>query len=201
MRVAELSELSNVSVASIKFYAREGLLAGNRVGYNQTEYGPEHIVRLRLIKALINVAGLSIASVRRVLEAVDDEQVGVEEVLERAHEAVAPTNLPAVGEETLQRVRELFDELGWNVPEDSVGFRQTAAVISQYEQIGRADLSERASRYGPPVMDIARGDMEAVAQTQDRNTIAQTVVIGTILGDSMLSAMRKAAREHLSDAS
>src|SRR5699024_5975987 len=55
MRISELSTATDVSVASIKYYIREGLIpSGDRVGYNQTRYGNQHIARLKLIGALVN---------------------------------------------------------------------------------------------------------------------------------------------------
>lgn len=73
VRISELADRSGVSAASIKWYAREGLLAaGERTGYNQTEYGEEHLARLHLIRSLIEVGGLSVAAARAVLAAADD---------------------------------------------------------------------------------------------------------------------------------
>ncbi|HOW02220.1 MAG TPA: MerR family transcriptional regulator, partial [Rhodoglobus sp.] len=72
MKMSQLCETSGVSVPSIKFYLREGLLpAGERTSATQAEYGPEHVERLRLIRALIDIGGLSVATAQRVLEAID----------------------------------------------------------------------------------------------------------------------------------
>ena len=61
MRIAELSTRSGTSIASIKYYLREGLLApGTPTGRNQADYGEAHLYRLRLIRALIDVGGLSV---------------------------------------------------------------------------------------------------------------------------------------------
>ena len=72
MKIAELSSRSGTSVPSIKFYLREGLLpAGESTGRNQAEYSDEHLHRLRLIRALMDVGGLSVAAARDVIAAVD----------------------------------------------------------------------------------------------------------------------------------
>ena len=72
MRISELSQRSGVSMASIKYYTREGLLpAGERTGYNQTDYSEQHLARLRLLRALIEAGGLTIAHARTVLTAAD----------------------------------------------------------------------------------------------------------------------------------
>lgn len=59
-------------VASIKYFLRQGLLpAGRATAATLAEYGDEHAQRLRLIKALTTLGGLSIAATREVLGAVD----------------------------------------------------------------------------------------------------------------------------------
>src|SRR3954469_3247740 len=72
VRIAELSRRSGVSVPTIKFYLREGLLPpGTPTGRNQASYDGAHERRLRLLRALVEVGGLSTAALRQVLLAVD----------------------------------------------------------------------------------------------------------------------------------
>ncbi len=72
MRLAELVRRSRVPRSTIKFYLREGLLpAGEPSGRNQAEYGPSHLERLRLIRALREVAGLPLEVIRRVARQLD----------------------------------------------------------------------------------------------------------------------------------
>ncbi|QCB50638.1 MerR family transcriptional regulator [Rhodococcus sp. PAMC28707] len=68
MRVSELGRRSEVSAASIKYSLREGLLtAGVQTAGNQAVYGDQHVRRLRLIRSLIDIGGLSISHVRATL--------------------------------------------------------------------------------------------------------------------------------------
>jgi DNA-binding transcriptional MerR regulator len=72
MRMAEFSRVSGVPTATIKFYLREGLLhPGRRSAPNQATYGESHLRRLRLVRALREMGGLRIDTIRRVLESVD----------------------------------------------------------------------------------------------------------------------------------
>ena len=67
MRFAELCAATDVPSATVKYYLREGLLpAGERVSATRAQYGPEHVERLRLIRALVDGAQLSIDGVRRI---------------------------------------------------------------------------------------------------------------------------------------
>lgn len=75
MRIGELSRASGVPVPTIKFYLREGLLpAGELTSPNQARYGEAHLRRLHLIRALTDVGGLPLASVGKVVEAVEDHE-------------------------------------------------------------------------------------------------------------------------------
>ena len=74
MRLAELSERSGVSTATIKYYLRERLLPpGRRITATQAEYDEEHLRRLRLVRALIQVGRIPVATAREVLAAVEDD--------------------------------------------------------------------------------------------------------------------------------
>ncbi|MEP6649003.1 MAG: MerR family transcriptional regulator, partial [Lapillicoccus sp.] len=54
MRLAELCAATGVPAATVKYYLREGLLPpGERVSATRADYGPPHVERLRLIRALV----------------------------------------------------------------------------------------------------------------------------------------------------
>jgi DNA-binding transcriptional MerR regulator len=71
LKISELARRSGVSISSIKYYIREGLLrSGDASAPNQARYSEQHLGDLSLIRALRDHAGLSIAAIRRVLVAV-----------------------------------------------------------------------------------------------------------------------------------
>ena len=75
MRISELSRATGVPVATIKFYLREGLVPeGVRTSPNQAQYDDAHVQRLRLVRALVGVGGLSIAATREVLGHIDEQR-------------------------------------------------------------------------------------------------------------------------------
>src|SRR3978361_1872538 len=90
MRISELAQRSGLPVATIKFYLREGLLPpGSPVSRTQAEYGDAHLERLRLIRALRDIADLPVATVGKVLAAVDDEELPLLDLLGVTQIAVA----------------------------------------------------------------------------------------------------------------
>jgi DNA-binding transcriptional MerR regulator len=73
MQLKELSGLSGVSAASIKYYLREGLLpAGEAVHATRAQYSARHVERLELIQALRRIVGLNIEQIRGLLKMADD---------------------------------------------------------------------------------------------------------------------------------
>lgn len=121
MKISELAERSGVPLSSIKFYLREGLLpAGERSAPNQARYGPAHLSRLELIRALREVAGLGVEAVRAVLQQLDQgwEAQGdpVGEALRAAIAAPAQAPDAAAREELRaaeQEVQAFLEGLDW----------------------------------------------------------------------------------------
>ncbi|MDX6237053.1 MAG: hypothetical protein QOG10_1868, partial [Kribbellaceae bacterium] len=119
MWIAELSRRTGVPVATIKYYLREGLLpSGEAVGATRSRYDETHVRQLRLIRALVEVGGLSLSRVRDVLAEVGEESRELHEVLGAAHSALV-REPPAVSTESKERVDRLIKDQGWLVYEGS----------------------------------------------------------------------------------
>lgn len=196
MRISELSDRSGVSTATIKFYVREGLLPlGERTGYNQTEYTDAHLGRLRLIRAMIDVAGLPVAAVQRVLAAIDDDGMPLDWVFGVAQHAIpAPPAPPSVG--ALDRVRELMRARGWRTVADNPGIAQAASILDTYAAIGRDDIAAGLPRYAEAAAIVAGADLDSVEASGSRERMGETVVVGTVLGDGLFAGLRRIAQEH-----
>ena len=94
MKIAALSSATGVSVATLKFYLREGLLpAGESTAVNQADYGEAHVRRVRLVRALIDLGHLSLADVSRVLAAVDNDDMSLHDAFGVAQDAMVPQRL------------------------------------------------------------------------------------------------------------
>ena len=95
MRMSELAERSGVPVATIKYYAREGLLPpGQATGATQALYDESHLERLRLIRVLREIGQVPVAAVGAVLSAVDDPTSPLPDTIALAHQL----SLEVVGE-------------------------------------------------------------------------------------------------------
>lgn len=195
MRIAELASRSGTSAASIKHYAREGLLAGDRVGYNRTDYAEHHVARLRLISALLHHGGLSVAGVRDVLAAIDDEALPIEATMAVAQHAL-PRRASAPSAASVAAVRAAVDERGWCVEDDNPGIALAAATLDRYREIGRDDLARITAEHLDAAASLAAADLRLVAESGSRDRMAETVVVGTVLGDALNAGLRRIAQEH-----
>ncbi|WP_294181930.1 MerR family transcriptional regulator [uncultured Schumannella sp.] len=198
MRISELSERSGVSSASIKYYTREGLLpAGERTGYNQTDYTDSHLGRLRLLRALIEAGGLTIARARTVLAAIDDESMPVYDTLGVAQGAIEGADTPA-SPESRARVLELAAARGWRVHPGNPGIDLAAGILDRYAELGREDLAAALPAYLEATERIAAADLSVTPMSGDRAAAAETAVVGTVLGDTLVAGLRRMAQQHLS---
>lgn len=195
--MAELSKTSGVPVATIKFYLRERLLqAGERTGPNQSRYGEQHLRRLRLIRGLLDVGGLSVATARGVIDAVDSE-LPLAHSFGVAQRAVSADIDPGdIDPEALARIDRLVE--GWRVSADNPGRLAAARVLETFNALGQRDDRDWFSRYAAAALLVAEADLDQVEARGSREAMAETVVIGTVLGDALFSGLRRAAQEHVS---
>jgi DNA-binding transcriptional MerR regulator len=197
MRMSELSAASGVAVPTIKYYLREGLLQrGDASGPNQAAYSDEHVRRLRLIRALIEVGGIGIAGAKTVLEAIDSERP-VEETFGIAQHTVSEHVDPATLEaDAVARVGAALD--GWHVSPENPGRLAAARALMAFTAVGQSDLRGWVDRYAEAALIVASADLDEVDARTGRQEKAELVVVGTVLGDALFSGLRRAAQEHVS---
>ena len=204
MRVGELSRRSGVSVASIKYYLREGLLpAGERTGPNQADYGDAHLRRLRMIRALIDVGHLTVHATRDVLAAVDDPEVPLFEALGRASGTTTAAENPAEGpdEAWAAAERTLAEHVaahGWTVSDKNPAWDTAVGVLATYARLGDDDLAAQLDLYMRVMEEVAEREVAVVVERGDRARTVEGVVVGTVLGDTLLAAVRRLAQQHQS---
>lgn len=201
MRMSELSERSGVSVASIKFYLREGLLpAGERTSANQATYDASHVDRLRLVRALIEVGGLSVSAVRDVLAVVDATDMPLNWAFGVAQRAVSHPPAPPAAQDGpgYEAVRALLKEQGWQVDAENPGLPVAAGAVDAYMRLGHDNLLSSLPDYARAASIVAESDLAAVALAHDRPEMVQSVVVGTVLGDALFAGLRRVAQEDAS---
>jgi len=189
-------------VPTIKFYVRERLLpAGELTSPNQAEYGPGHERRLRLIRVLLEVGGLSLAAIGEVMEAADDPEQPVIKVLGSAAEGVPPLGEGEAGpdlEQAREDVAELLRRRGWQVGEGAAAAESLAGVVAAMRGVGHGGLVDLIDVYADAAESVARADLDYVMRRVAREELVEGVVVGTVLGEAMFGALRRLAHEDVS---
>ncbi|MBA2444664.1 MAG: MerR family transcriptional regulator [Nocardioidaceae bacterium] len=196
MRISELSSRCEVPIPTIKFYLREGLLPrGERSGANQASYGELHVRRLRLIRGLVEVGGLKLEVVRRVIDALDDDSVSLHDALGRAHSSLMPPPV-VVGRPThtpTVHVDALLRRWGWSLHAGSPLRAALAAALGALEQVGRPMSAEALDGYATAAADVAALDVDQLPA--DRTLAVEAAVVGTLMREPVLLILRRMAHE------
>ncbi|WP_327739197.1 MerR family transcriptional regulator [Streptomyces nojiriensis] len=209
MKISELSRRTGVPVASIKYFLRQGLLpAGRATAATLAEYGEEHAQRLRLIKALTTLGGLSIAATREVLGAVDQAHssesalgavsyalpvpvaaqgaAGHDEA--EADEAGADTTAGA-------EVAELLTALDWQAPGTSPHVKGLTVALEELRRLDAQYAPGELAAYARLAESVARLDLERAAGLDDPVALAERAVIVFAICAPVFELLRRLAQE------
>jgi DNA-binding transcriptional MerR regulator len=133
MQISDLSRRTGVSVPTIKFYLREGLIGpGVKTASTRSEYTDAHVERLRLIRTLTEVGDLPLRRVRAVVDALGDPGSLI-------WHALTPAIDPSSGDEVraLDEIDGFVDdELRWDVRADAPARRLLARALVALRQSG-----------------------------------------------------------------
>ncbi|MFE5580718.1 MerR family transcriptional regulator [Kitasatospora sp. NPDC056531] len=198
MRISELTRRSGVPNATIKFYLREGLLPpGRATSATQAEYSEAHLRRLRLIRALIGIRGLSVNATREVLSAVSEHEADVHQVLglvlgaRPVDKDDEPDDEPGMSD-----VDALVAQMGWQLSEHAPARSVIAETLETLRSLG-ADFSWRTLiPYAELAQQTAALDLDQLRNTDDSLEQAERAVLLTILLEPALLALRRMAQEH-----
>lgn len=204
MWMAELAARSGLSVPTIKYYLREGLLpSGTATGATRASYDEEHVRRLRLIRALTDVAGLRLETVRQVLEGIDGAGSW--------HDAVgsAHTRLGSPGDETappsagsLARVDALLERQGWELGADHPQAAVLGRTLDALDELEHPVGDDLLDLYAAAMRPVAEHEVGSVfSASPDRSSVESSVeaaVVGTLVQEPLLLAIRRIAQENVS---
>jgi len=199
MRISELSRQSGIPIPTIKFYLREGVLPGGKpTAPNQATYGEAHLRRLRLIRVLVEVGGLSLSAVRRVVDALGDDELPLTDVLGVAHRALekpVPSADPDLAAARLE-VDAWIEARGWHVTVDAPARDALASTLVALRGLGWQVGPRVFDRYAGHIDEIARTELAYVAGMDSREAAVEATVIGTVVFERAMVALRRLAQEH-----
>ncbi len=208
MKVSELSQRSGIPVATLKYYLREGLLPpGERLASNQASYDESHLRRLRLIRVLQEVGGLSLTAIQSVTRQLDAPEPETMEVLRAAIDAqgIRPVERMAceMGPEWQAAAREVdafLDQVGWPTRPDSTARKRLVDALLDLRS-HEPDLPVTAFfPYVRAAGEMAQNEVAHVMGALEAGPAqaVDAVIMGTVLWEPVFTALRRIAHEQLS---
>ncbi|MER8096035.1 MerR family transcriptional regulator [Streptomyces goshikiensis] len=205
MKISELSRRTGVPVASIKYFLRQELLpAGRATAATLAEYGDEHVQRLRLIKALTALGGLSIAATRNVLAAIDqaDSSEGALGAVSYALPVPVAAQSAAGDEEEAEadatagaEVAELLAALDWQAPGTSPHVQGLTTALKELRRLDARYAPGELAAYARLAESVARLDLERAAGVDDPVALAERAVIVFAICAPVFELLRRLAQE------
>lgn len=202
MRISELSRATGVAIPTVKYYLREGLLArGDATAPNQAEYGAAHAHRLHLIRVLREVGGLTVGRVAAVLAAIDDANLPRHELFGVTQRALGPPSadhVPVEGTRARAEIDSFLADLGWEVSAEAPARRSLADALVALRKLGRDCGPEVFLPHAQAADHLAEQEVSVVGAESDRAAAVERVVVGTVVFEAALAALRRLAHEHYS---
>lgn len=200
MKMAELSAQSGVPIPTIRFYMREGLVpAGRLTSPNQAVYEEEHVRALKLVRTLVEVGGLSIPAVREVLAHIQAKSGNLYGSLGAVQYALT-TRRDAPDDDILQRARSrvaaLIENRDWRIRDNNPARESLAQALATLDRLDQGDVAAKLDAYADAAASLAREEVPDLLKRDSVEAISQGVIAYDVLGDAMLSALRRLAQEN-----
>jgi DNA-binding transcriptional MerR regulator len=208
-RIGELSRLSGVAIGTIKYYLREGLVPqGRATAKTQALYSTEHLRRLRLVRVLADVGGLSIAQIKEVTSAIDhDEQAEPGELAQlasysigskarAAREAAAEQAGDALTE-ARQATDAFIDTLGFVVDQSSPARAELAEALHALRVLGIAQDPIVFYEHARHAYELGSFEIASARPTSGEPSRAvESIMVGSVIFGAAFLAIRRMAHEH-----
>jgi DNA-binding transcriptional MerR regulator len=196
VRISELAERTGVPVHTLKFYLREGvLMPGEARSRTRSDYGEEHVERVRLVRALVEHGQVPLTGVRAVVAALEAPPPQRHDLLGVAHCALPGARPDGPVSED---VAALVARLGWRVSPDAPALASLSAALEGTHEAGVPLAEEDLRRYAEAMRGVAEVDLDIALAAPGPADALRIVVLGTVVVDPVLIALRRVAQEAVS---
>ncbi len=196
MRVSELAEQTGVSVATVKYYIRERMLAaGDPTGPRRATYDPSHVQRINLIKALTGPAGLSVSQVKAILQIIDEPRSSLDDRLAGATAVLADGVDTDTGDESFPRARQIVGWLGEPYRAEPPAAALLESALHAVETAGFELHPDQFAIYGEHMLANAASEVANIPT--DPAEAVRYAVLGTVLFEPVLAAIRRLGQQSL----
>jgi DNA-binding transcriptional MerR regulator len=175
--------------------------------FRQAEYGEEHLRRLRLIRAMLKVGGMSVSQARDVLAVADDPAFGRHERLGIASYMLPPN---VAGPEPADPVHEhwqavheelrtlLVDELGWRLYDTAPSLNTLTRAVVALRGLGYRCTLDYLRRYATALHPIAEKEYGVIEEFTVLDEAIEATVAYTVLYEPIILSLRRLAHEDVS---
>ncbi len=212
-RIGELSRRSGVAVGTIKFYLREGLVpVGEPTAKTQALYSGAHLRRLRLVRVLAEVGGLSIAQIRDVVAVLDRggdlpgelaqlvgysiERGRIGAARGRANAEVSDGDDVSDWDRALEATNAFVSWLGLEVDPDAPARIGLADALYALRTLGIAQDPLVFTEHARLAYDLAEFEIDVIDPVTDRSAAVEAMAVGAVVFGSAFMALRSMAQEH-----
>ncbi|MFI6524594.1 MerR family transcriptional regulator [Streptomyces uncialis] len=190
-----MSRRTGVPVLTLRTFQQSGLIPV------PPPYDESYVRRVELVRALMEVGGLTHSDTRRVLGRLESPETSLHQLLGAIQYA-----LPSAGSATDdadwaqagERVRELAEARQWDVSPDNPAWRTLIQALVVTEWLGQGELIRPLLAYAEALEKVAEAELCLVLRQPDRETAATRMVNGTVIGDTVITALRRLVHEHVS---
>ena len=197
--MSELSRISGVSVPTIKYYLREGLLpSGEQTKANQASYSESHLTRLKLIAVMSGIARLSLAEIKGVLDELDGPGSVVDTMAVMQNALVGRSSREAEAHEQEARsiLDAIIDDRKWNIRRDSVAY---GAAVSTVAELYTTDLKwdcRMIGEYAAHAEAMGALDVQTLNLNGSFEHLLEQMITGTLLRRQLVDALILLAQQH-----
>lgn len=203
MKISELSATTGISIATLKFYLREGLLpAGRLTSPNQADYHEVHVRRANLIRALREIAGLSISRIRSLTAALDGGET-VYDVLGQAVDALGGESITSFTPAQLATAEELdrfLAAFGLPARPESLARQQLITAFTSVRELLFPGIPVGLlAPYAEAAISIATMEQQAtpgLLELSPESTL-EKAILGLALFEPIIIGLRRLAQEKL----
>ena len=193
MWIAELAHRTSTSVATIKYYIREGLVPpGQLLGATRSRYDESHVHRLRLVRALAELGGLPLVRVGALISQLCQQPRALRDVLGGVHHVLASSDLVATPA-SRNRIDALIAEQRWRAETDAADRLVLASVLDALDNLGYLLDDRVLRRYAELASELAELDVEWLkAHPHDP---PEAAVMLNALGGPLVLSLRHLAQQ------
>ncbi|OBJ85701.1 hypothetical protein A9W96_26260 [Mycobacterium sp. 1245852.3] len=152
---------------------------------NQVDYAAHHVTRPQLIRALVDVGGLSVSATSNLLAIFDTADIDVWESVGKSQYAVSSSRTSSVvTADTVaeQTVDALLHKRDWRIRADSPAHRHLLDVCAALQALGHDDIITALDDYATAIEKVVEIGMPLIEAHRDLGGVIEKVIVGTRLG-------------------